>query len=128
MLTDQVFHLASEGHTGALKNIITVTGNPDYTDEAGNSLLSIAAVNGRAETVRMLLEAGADIYRSDRGGRTPLIKAALEGRTETVRILLEHAKTVSSRTSPSVTALMAANALELKGNTEIADLLRSHPG
>ena len=50
--------------------------------------LFIAAQAGRADTVQLLLEAGADVNRTDNYA-TPLIAAVLSGSEETIKLLLE---------------------------------------
>jgi ankyrin repeat protein len=60
--------------------------------KAGSTPLYVAAVQGEAEIVRLLLEAGADPNREsmDETEGTPLCAAAAHDRAEIVRLLLEH--------------------------------------
>ena len=48
-----------------------------------------AAANGRAEAVRLLLEAAADLDLTDLQGRTALMGASAKGHNDMVRILSE---------------------------------------
>jgi hypothetical protein len=52
------------------------------------SALIGAVVNGRLETARLLLVAGADPSRADSRGVTPLMQAAGDGQLEVLRLLL----------------------------------------
>lgn len=57
--------------------------------EAGCTPLFVAALNGRAQMVQLLLERGARPgLRSTRGGVHPLYAACLEGHADVVRVLL----------------------------------------
>jgi hypothetical protein len=48
------------------------------------------ALGDSEETIRTLIEAGADVNAAQAGGFTPLHQAAAAGKTEWVRLLLEH--------------------------------------
>ena len=124
----QLLYYSKIGDDDALKSLLGSSVDLHHRDEQGNTALLLAAEQGHASTVELLLEAGADIYRSNEKGHIPLIVAAMECHTDIVRTILFHSKRVSSRTNPSIVALMAANALEFRGCTEIASLLRAHPG
>jgi ankyrin repeat protein len=51
--------------------------------------LEIAAQNGHAETVQILLEARANVNHQNKTGCTALFAAALMGHSEVVKLLLE---------------------------------------
>jgi ankyrin repeat protein len=50
---------------------------------------------GHTETVRSLVEAGADVEQADAMGRTPLYAAAQEGHVVALRVLLKAGAKVS---------------------------------
>ena len=56
--------------------------------ERGVTSLQLAAECGRAETVKLLAAAGADLDTQDRKGRTPLHRATYEGHAEAAEALL----------------------------------------
>jgi ankyrin repeat protein len=58
-------------------------------DRYGRSRLHYAAVDNDVETVRALLDAGADASARDKSGHTPLHGAAQQGALEVARLLLE---------------------------------------
>ena len=66
-----------------------------------NYPLHDAAMNGYTETVRLLLEHGADINCTDNSGYRPLHYAAMNGNTETVRLLLDRGADKETETNRS---------------------------
>ncbi|XP_065843329.1 IQ motif and ankyrin repeat domain-containing protein 1-like isoform X2 [Oscarella lobularis] len=61
----------------------------DSTDANGNTPLSESANGGNPETVRLLIDKGADVNTKGQYGRTPLYRAAFAGHTNAVEVLLE---------------------------------------
>ena len=51
----------------------------------------------QAETVKLLINYGADVTAQDETLRTPLHLAAFSGRIETVRLLIKHGADVTAR-------------------------------
>lgn len=65
--------------------------------EEGSTLLSTAALYGRADIVEYLIERGADVNAANRDGNTPLHVAAFLCRTQIVQLLLEKGGSVSKK-------------------------------
>ena len=61
------------------------------------SSLLIASQNGRAETVKLLLQKGADASYKDKHDGSPLLAAAHFGHTETCKVLLEHGVNIDTK-------------------------------
>ncbi|ETN37879.1 uncharacterized protein HMPREF1541_07502 [Cyphellophora europaea CBS 101466] len=61
----------------------------NLSDNAGNTPLQIAALQGSAEIVQFLLENGAEVDTRNIDKETPLIDAVENGHLEVVRLLLE---------------------------------------
>jgi ankyrin repeat protein len=61
-----------------------------YRSSDGDSLLHIAAQNGDAQTVELLLKAGIDPNLLGDMGSTPLHYAKANQRTETARLLISY--------------------------------------
>ena len=72
-------------------------GSPGESSSENDTALLSAALNGRANAVRRLLAAGADLNARDEDGDTPLHLAALGGDGDTVKILLDAGADVSAR-------------------------------
>ncbi len=74
------------------------------------------------ETIKMLIDAGADINIKDKeNGNTPLMWAAFKGNVEAVKLLLSAKANVNLKNKKNETAYtIAVN----KGNQEVADLIR----
>ena len=79
-----------------------------------------AASWSHTESVRLLLEAGADVEARDKDGDTVLMQAAWNGHTEILRLLLQAAAEVDARATDGWTALMRAASW---GQTESVRLL-----
>ncbi|CAE8591417.1 unnamed protein product [Polarella glacialis] len=120
-------------------------------DDAGTTALILAARNGHAEVVRILiaaradvlcqvnsgytaihaaaqgcrisalLEANADLKLTSQAGFTPLHFAATSGNADLVQLLLQARAAVRSRTSKGKTALKLASA---RDDAEVVQVLR----
>ena len=56
-------------------------------DNMGNTLLHLAAVNGRVDVAQVLLDAGADVNARDNDGYTPVKVAMDEAQTDMAKFL-----------------------------------------
>ncbi len=74
----------------------------------GHTPLMRAALDGNTESVRELINQGADINRRDDSGRTALMFAVVNRHYETMKVLLEHGADVNARSKQGGTALMGA--------------------
>ncbi|MFK7972503.1 MAG: ankyrin repeat domain-containing protein [Bacteroidia bacterium] len=93
----------------------------ETTDEAGTTLLGIAAAKNYEGIVSILLDLGADIDAINPGGQTPLARAAYYGNTAIVKQLLKAGANVNlSNARYHVTPLMAA---AMGGQVETGSLL-----
>ena len=70
--------------------------------------MTIAAFNGNARLVKLLLANGADATRIDRTGKGPIVYAAGKGFTSIVRALLDAGVSAEQRYQHDLTALMWA--------------------
>ena len=64
-----------------------------------------ASCNGHAETVKILIEKGANIHRKDNDGWTPLHFASDNGHTETVKILIQKGASIHEKDNNGNTPL-----------------------
>ena len=87
----------------------------------GTHALMVAAAFGHEDTVRVLIDRGADVNAQDLTGWTPLHAAAFKGNIQIVRLLLARGAVAKPSTwfleSPSVMA-------EQLGYTEIIPILK----
>jgi hypothetical protein len=85
----RLFGLARSGETDALAAYVDAGVSADLTNEAGDTLLMLAAYHGHAATVRALIERGADPGRPNDRGQTPLAGAVFKKEPDVVRALLD---------------------------------------
>ena len=74
----------------------------------GLTSLIYAASDGRTDSVRLLLDAGARIDAADANDMTPLLMALLNGKLAAARLLIEHGAGVNARDWYGRTPLWAA--------------------
>jgi len=79
-----------------------------------------AAVQGKTDTVALLLKQGADIEEKTSVQQTPLMMAALAGQTPTVKVLIDNGAALEARDKFGRTPLMCAL---LGGNAETVQTL-----
>jgi len=78
----------------------------DRRDDLGNTPLMVAVQVGTVESVRWLLEQGADVHATNRAGATALLRGV--GRPEVVALLLGHGAKANVATVLGHTPLMLA--------------------
>lgn len=88
-------------------------GDLNTLSNAGETLLHIAALNGKGELVKLLIEAGADVDALAEGGITPLMNAAAEGHDAIVAALLAAGAEVNRQSEEQVTALMETTSVRI---------------
>ena len=93
----------------------------DARDNLNRTALMYASTGPFAETVQLLIDAGANVNAADaQENWTPLMFAAAEGQADVVKILLKHGATTANRDVDGDTALQFALS---KGHQEVADLI-----
>ncbi len=105
---------ASQGLTDIVRLLLEVDGN--IAAVGGDALLA-AAYSGRTETVRFLLDAGADKNAASEWGWTALTHAVSMGAHDTVKLLLEAGFDVNVRHSYGNTTPLIIAAMENRPKT-----------
>ncbi len=109
-------------HIGRVASLLRHGAQVNTPDKYGTTPLYRAAVQGKTEIVRILLEAGAD-PNQESGGEdegTSLCAAAAWGRTEIVTLLLQHGADPNAIEKGPMTALIWARQ---NGHAETVELL-----
>lgn len=111
-----------------LKILLNQIGTPDFTDNYGNTPLTLAAGTPQSgvDVIELLLNAGADVNKSDRSGMTPLMKAAARpNEISLLRMIAAAGDRLDIENEPQELqdALTAERAKIAAENTAILDLL-----
>ncbi|MEV8452116.1 ankyrin repeat domain-containing protein [Streptomyces sp. NPDC052095] len=127
-MADQLARAAGEGDAAVVARLLGTGAEVDAPVSAGRTALDLAVRAGHAETVRVLLAAGADLRQraGEYGESTPLCLAAMHGHTVVVEILLDAgAPTGAQGRMGSVPLVLAATATE-QGHPRTVDVLLDH--
>ena len=116
-----IWSAAKRGDVEALKFHVRAGADVNSASEDdGSHPTSLAALAGRADAVRYLLQQGARVNDTDEDGDTALHKAAFFGHLEVVEVLLEAGASPNVKNQAGVTPWMAAKA---PWSAEIAGLI-----
>jgi len=88
-LASKLFDFARSGDTTSLPQYLDAGIPPNLTNHEGNTLLMLAAYNGHAPLVSLLLSKGADANVLNGRGQSPLAGAVFKGYDEVVKVLTE---------------------------------------
>ena len=112
-----IIKAAQEGNIEAVKQHLAAGADVNAKDENGWTPLNSAAVKGRNQIVKLLIEKGADLNAG-----TPLISAATDGHMEVIELLIANGADVNAKANDQLggTALhMTANL----GHKKVVELL-----
>ena len=112
---------AQKGKTEACE-LLLETGKADLedTDQLGNTALNLAALNGHASTVSLLLSKGARMNTKNNNDYTPFASALWNGQSEVCKLLLDTNEASLNERIGDTTLLMLAISL---GHLEVCELL-----
>jgi len=113
-----LFEAVRNGNLTFLRRHISST-NANAREARGVTLLMHAAAFGSAETVRLLLESGADVNAKNDFSATALLWAARD--TEKARVLIEHGADVNAQSKQGRTPLMMA--VQRDGGSDVVALM-----
>ena len=87
-LATKLFDLARRGDTETLTAYLDAGVSPNLANDAGDTLLMLAAYHGHAAAVTALLDRGAEPDRVNDRGQSPLAGAVFKGEDAVVDALL----------------------------------------
>ncbi|TEA14029.1 Ankyrin-3 [Colletotrichum sidae] len=100
---------ATRGEQAIVELLVNAKAEVNVFGGSDNStVLIISVVNLPVDSLRILLDAGADINLEDRDGDTPLILAAREGDADCARFLLDHGADIFHTNHDNENALQSA--------------------
>ena len=88
-LAGRLFDLARDGEAATLAAYVDAGVPVNLTNDAGDTLVMLAAYHGHVEAVRALVARGADVDRLNDRGQSPVAGAVFKGEDEVVRALVE---------------------------------------
>lgn len=86
----QIFDAARTGDVAFVISAVDQGVPRDLTDEAGNTILMLAAYHGHADLVDQLARRGADVNRLNDRGQSPLAGAVFKKSQDVITVLLQH--------------------------------------
>jgi uncharacterized protein len=119
--SDELFAAVKVGETVKVGQLLAAGADPNVRRQAGLTPLISAALGGRAEIAKLLVDKGADLNAKSDSGMTALMVAAAEGHGEVAQLLLEKGADPNIRDASGLTAFRIA---ALKQHKELAALLR----
>ena len=109
-LPNPLLNAVREGNIEKVKEALAADRDSVNTpDRLGRLPLNAAAGRGDVETVKLLLEAGADFKKGEKTGKAALAAAAEEGRLEVVKLLLAAGAEVDQTDQVGGTAFLWAS-------------------
>ena len=106
-ISAEYFTVLRNGDVGKLRNALNKGASVNGQDEKGNTPLMLAAVYGNADSVRLLIERGADVNATNMFGATALMRSA--GDYEKLRLLVNAGANVNARSVFGNTPLLLAS-------------------
>lgn len=88
-LANRAFVAARAGAAAELETLVSAGVPVDLRNEAGDTLIMLAAYHGHAAAVSALVKLGADANRANDRGQTPIAGAVFKAADEVVRALLD---------------------------------------
>ncbi|MEU7767456.1 ankyrin repeat domain-containing protein [Nocardia sp. NPDC049190] len=115
-LAGKVFDFARRGDAAGLAAFVDAGVPVNLTNDAGDTLLMLAAYHGHDDAVAALLERSADPNRTNDKGQTPLAGAVFKGETGIARLL------TAAGADPDAGTPSARAAAVMFGKTDLLEL------
>jgi ankyrin repeat protein len=88
-LANRAFAAARAGDASSLETLVNEGVPVNLSNEAGDTLIMLAAYHGHAAAVSALVKLGGDANRANDRGQTPIAGAVFKAADEVVRALLD---------------------------------------
>ncbi|MCX6355104.1 MAG: ankyrin repeat domain-containing protein [Candidatus Aureabacteria bacterium] len=108
-LNSQLIEAASNGDIERTKGLLKKGANANASYDNGYSALMKSAAFGKVETMKLLIQHGADVQSKEKNnGRTAIFYAAYAGHLDAVKLLVESGADLNIKGNDGVTALVIA--------------------
>lgn len=127
----RVHNAAADGNLARLKSVLSCDGDLVHaTDHMGATPLHLAALEGHADVVEHLLEAGSPANATEAHGLTPLHYAVLRGQASVIGLLTAGGADPNFSTAafPATPMELAALADAFRGTTVMTEMLAAAGG
>uniref|UniRef100_A0A3P9B7E3 Cyclin-dependent kinase inhibitor 2C (p18, inhibits CDK4) n=1 Tax=Maylandia zebra TaxID=106582 RepID=A0A3P9B7E3_9CICH len=119
-----LFLMMKLGDSRVIETLLQAGANPNVPDPScGLTVTHDAAREGFVDSVRVLLNYGADVNIADERGNLPLHLAASKGHLEVVRLLIGYTENRGVRNNDGLTAEQLARG---NGHTDTATFIQNH--
>jgi uncharacterized protein len=89
VLAGRLFEMARNGDAANLAAYVDAGVPVNLTNDAGDTLVMLAAYHGHADAVRVLVARDADVNRLNDRGQSPVAGAVFKGEDDVVRALVD---------------------------------------
>lgn len=114
VISNELIHSVLRGNLTETERLLSQGMSPDTVNEAGDSLLMLAAGLGNEEMMRLLLEKKADVNQLNKSDQTALVFASYFNREGAVKLLLERKADRKRKDKDGYTAADWAESPKLK--------------
>jgi ankyrin repeat protein len=124
-LDEQLVQAIADDDSAGVASLLEAGADPNAQAAPGRPVLFQAALHGKSEVAKLLIDRGADVHAETVDGAI-LVKAAGKGHEQIVKLLLDAGADVDSLGKEGANEQTAVFAAAISDDTEIVELLIQH--